>query len=178
MKRSAFIIAAVIALSSCGSGISVKAPERAPDIPFSADAQISYNGIEMNSRIIRNGSGDWEFSISEPYTLEGLVLTFRNGETSLGIYGMESAADVSGNAVSMIKAAAYAYDSAVNSPASAAASESGYTITGTSETGSYKIGLDKSAIPTVLTADAGELRIVFDNFLPLPPSDVQAYIVE
>ncbi|MBP5605185.1 MAG: hypothetical protein J6X60_06550 [Ruminiclostridium sp.] len=102
MKRSIIIIASVLALSSCGSGIAAKAPEHAPDIPFSADAQITYNGIEMNSHIIRNGSGDWELSISEPYALEGLVLTFRNGETSLGIYGMESAADVSGNAVSMI----------------------------------------------------------------------------
>ncbi len=178
MKRSIIIIASVLALSSCGSGIAAKAPEHAPDIPFSADAQITYNGIEMNSHIIRNASGDWEFSISEPYTLEGLVLTLRDGETSFSIYGMETAADFGSNAVSMIKTAAYAYDSAVNSPASAAASDSGYTITGTSETGSYKIGLDKSAIPTVLTADTGDLRIVFDNFKQIEPSDVQAYIVE
>ena len=77
------MLPAALMLCSCSSPISVpvKAPEL--DISFGADAVISYGGSECSAQIRRLSEGRWEFCVTDPYPLEGLVITVDEGKTKL-----------------------------------------------------------------------------------------------
>ena len=80
MKRLIFVVPAVLILSSCAASGSAADPAKL-DVPFGAEARISYGGDECTAKISRYGAGSWEFEITEPYALEGLTVTETDGKT-------------------------------------------------------------------------------------------------
>lgn len=177
MKKSFFAIPIILAASACSASPLTAKEMKVPDIPFGATAEISYGGIDCKAQIKRLQSGEWEFLITEPYSLEGLTMKVTDGKTKLEMFGEESGADKGSDAVSMARAVAAAYDAASVSPAPATVGDNGCTLTGTSELGAYTFELDKSGIPTHLSADCGSLTVFIAGFSELPP-DIEAEIVE
>ena len=177
MKKALFAVPLVLVVSSC-AGAPGAASVSVPDIPFTASAEIGYGGIELCADITRSAPGKWEFSITEPYALEGLTMTFTDGSCRLNMLGMESAADLGNDAVSMAKAVAGAYDAAVSSSDAVKTSDDIYTLSGTSPLGSFTLDLDKSGTPVSFTSDAGSLTVKLSGFTQLSSSDVQAELVE
>ncbi len=153
MKRSlfaGFLITAAAVLAGC-SQADVQAPSAAPDTAFTADAEISYEGLELAAKVTRSAAGEWELRITEPYALEGLTMKISDGKTSLSMLGLESDSDVCTGIVSMARALACAYDAAADS-----------ALSGTSELGSYSVTLDESSLPCELSSDG--LKVQFSDY--------------
>ncbi|MBR5088511.1 MAG: hypothetical protein IK093_03700 [Ruminiclostridium sp.] len=175
MKKYLLALPAVLLLSSCG--VTQPARVAVPDIPFSADAEISYSGETLSAQITRSDAEQWEFRVTAPYALEGLVMTLDGDSTALSMLGMESVSDVSGDEVSMAKAVVSAYEAAVGQLSDAAVTEKGYSVSGSSEAGGYTVALDKDCVPVTLTADCGRLTVELSSFRQLPPAEREAQII-
>ncbi len=175
MKRLIFVLPALLALSACSAGtIGTEPPDL--DMAFSAEADISYDGQECTAQIRRMERDIWEFCITDPYPVEGLVITVRGNDTKLKMYDMESAADVSDNAVSMARAVVAAYEAAADSGSVVTEGYSTSAVAGSSGLGAYTVVLDENLDPASMTSDAGRLSVSFTKFAPLE-RDVEADIV-
>lgn len=150
LKRFLPVIPIAAVLSACAPA-EPPAPAAAPDIAFSADADISYEGIDLSAKVTRTAAGEWELTVSEPYALEGLTMKISEDGTSLSMLGLEGSSDSCESAVSMARALACAYDAAAGS-----------SLSGTSELGSYTVTLSEDACPAKLTA--GGLKVKFNSF--------------
>jgi len=166
---------AVLALSACSGGTVGNVP---PDLDqaFSAEADIVYDGQECTAQIRRMERDIWEFCITDPYPVEGLVITVRGDETKMKMYDMESAADVSGNAVSMARAVVTAYEAAADSGSVVTEGYSAAAVAGSSELGAYTVVFDENLAPASITSDAGKLSVAITKFAPLE-RDTEAEIV-
>lgn len=177
MKRLIFVLSAVTILSSCaGAGGAAKPPEL--DVPFAAEAEISYGGSECTAKIIRYGSGSWEFTITEPYALEGLTVTETGGKTSLSMLGMESTADLSDAAVSMARALSSAYDAAAAGGEVTYGSAGETALTGTSDIGRYRVGIGENSEPAVISSDDCKLKVKITSFTVMPENEITAELDE
>ena len=177
MKRLIFVLSAVTILSSCASaGNAAKPPEL--DVPFGAEAEISYGGSECTAKIVRYGSGSWEFTITEPYALEGLTVTESGGKTTLSMLGMESTADISGAAVSMARALSSAYDAAAAGGEVTHGSAGETALTGTSDIGRYRVTLGENAEPAVIASEDCKLKAQLSSFAVMPENEVTAELDE
>ena len=163
MKRVFVILPFILALSAC-SAQSASSKASPPDIPFSAEADINYGGENCKAQIRRLEADNWEFCVTEPYPVEGLVITVSNGETKLKMYDMESIADINADAVSMAKAIALSYDTAAAGSSEVTDDKGNRKLSGTSELGTYSITLDESGNPIALGASAGKLSAEFTKF--------------
>ncbi len=153
-------------LSACSAGETAKAVKPELDVPFSAEAEISYGGEECTALIQRIQSGRWEFAITSPKPLEGLIITVANGETKLKMYDLESISDVSGEAVSMTKVFVSAYDCAAKD--GEAVSDSGtLSVSGSSPFGEYKLMLGDDSLPALFSVDSCGLTAGISRFSPL-----------
>ena len=164
----------MLALTSCEAAGGREAV--VPDIPFAADAKISYDGLDVSAHITRNGAGEWEFRVTEPYALEGVVMTVEDGKTAVSFGGMESRSDEADGTVSMAKAIADVYDAAAGTQVNA--SGEGYTLSGTTELGSYTINLDGAGVPELFFADIGGLRVEINGLERIQPPEREAQIIE
>ncbi len=140
------LIAALMTLSACSSGVMGGAPDI--DKVFSAEARIAVGGETVSGQLSRTADNCWTFSVSEPYALEGLSVKFENGETIFSMLGFECTADFSDSAVSALKLLAEAYETAVDN---AGGFENGI-LEYTNENGSFSLTLDENGKPAVLTA--------------------------
>ena len=168
-------VPAILLMSACSAEQPVSAA--VPDIAFSAQAEISYCGTDLSADVIRSGTGCWELRVTSPYALEGLVMTTDGSGTTLKMFGSESSADVSGDAVSAVRALAAVYESAVGVSDIRAGSDGGYTLSGTSELGAYTAELDSGSVPVMFSADCGNLSVKLSGFTELPPAEREAEIV-
>ncbi len=167
LKRAIILIPIVCAVSSCaGSGAGAPAA-RVPDTAFTAVGEIRYEGLDCTAEITRTESGEWKFALTAPYAVEGLTVTVSDGETTLEMFGEPGFSDKTDNTVSMARAAALAYDAAAISTSELTASDSGYTLTGTSELGAFRVELDKTGIPMLVSSESGELSIKLSDFVSL-----------
>ena len=178
MKRLFLVLPAVLLMSACSAGgIGTEPPDL--DQAFSAEADISYDGQECTAQIRRMERDIWEFCITDPYPVEGLVITVRGDETKLMMYDMESVADVSGNAVSMARAVVTAYEAAAESGSVVTEGYSAAAVAGSSELGGYTVVLNEELAPASITSDAGKLSVSFTRFAPLErETDAEIIIVE
>ncbi|MBQ9383247.1 MAG: hypothetical protein IJT87_03330 [Ruminiclostridium sp.] len=174
MKRVFIILPFILAISACSAQ---GAPQKAspPDISFSAEADITYGGESCKAQIRRLEADNWEFCVTEPYPVQGLVITVANGETKLKMYDMESIADINADAVSMAKAIALSYDTAASGSSDVTESGGGKKLSGSSELGTYSITLDESGNPVTLGASAGSLSASITKFAAL---EREAEIIE
>lgn len=178
MKRLFLILPAVLAMSACSAGTIGTVP---PDLDqaFSAEADISYNGQDCTAQIRRMERDIWEFCITDPYPVEGLVITVRGDTTKLKMYDMESVSDVSENAVSMARAVVSAYEAAAENGSAVTEGYSAAAVAGSSELGGYTIVFDDDLSPVSITSDAGKLSVSITKFVPLErDTDAEIVIVE
>ena len=166
-----------MALAACSPSPSASSVA-VPDIPFRADAKLSYNGIDLTAEITRSAAGKWELSVTDPYPLEGVSIVLCGDETRLSMLGLEASADVADGAVSAAKAIAAAYDAAVSSPAPFTATDSGYTLSGSCELGAFTVVLGADGNPAAFSCDPVGLSVTLSAFSPLPPSEIEAEIIE
>ena len=177
MKRLIFIVPAVLILSSCAAAGSSAVPAEL-DVPFGAEAEISYGGSECTAKITRYGAGSWEFTVTGPYALEGLTVTEANGKTTLSMLGAESTADISPAAVSMARALSSAYDAAAAGGEITYGSAGETSLTGTSDTGRYRVTLGEDKLPAVITSDECKLKANITSFERLPENEITAEIIK
>ena len=178
MKRIVLLaVPTLLALSACSQAPTASSVAL-PDIPFRADAKLSYNSIGFSAEITRTAAGKWELTVTEPYPLEGLKTELCGDETRVTMYGLEASADTCDNAVSAAKAIASAYDAAVKSSGSFTATDDGYTMSGTCPLGEFSVVLDKDGIPLAFSCDAADLSVELSGFEELPKTEIVAEIVE
>lgn len=170
MKRFIFPLFCSLGAALLLSGCS--APEiktAAPDIDksFSAEAELSYGNDSCTVQMRRFSENSWEFCVTEPFPLEGLIITVNDGETKLTMYDMESLADVSDEAVSAAKLITDAFEAAIDNRENAAASEETITLTGQAPTCTYTLTLDESGVPTELTIGGRGVIAEFTKFVEM-----------
>ncbi|MCR4779969.1 MAG: hypothetical protein K5876_02620 [Ruminiclostridium sp.] len=166
MKRLIFFIPLILALSACSAGGNTAAPPDM-DISFSAEASVSYDGMDCTAQIRRIERDIWEFCITSPYPVEGLVISVRNDETKLKMYDMESTADIDGTAVSMARAIADAYEAAAENGTMIGSGYSASAVSGSPESGSCTVVFNEKREPVSISSDAGRLSVEFTKFAPL-----------
>ena len=176
MKKLLLAVPVILAFSSCSSAPAQTAA--VPDIPFSANAGITYNGAEFTAEVWRSAPGKWELTVTEPYTLEGLKMELCGDETRLSLLGIEAAADVGNDAVSAAKAIASAYDAVAGQQGTFTADANGYTMTGTCPLGSVTVVLADDGTPLAFSCDTAGLSVELSGFEKLPETDIEAEIVE
>ena len=77
-----FTLIAVIAFTACG-GTSVIAPEKLKlDKAYKFSAAIEFSEFAVKGEFERKSPNVWEVVMTEPFALEGVVLTYDNGEIS------------------------------------------------------------------------------------------------
>ena len=180
MKRIFCIIppaAACLMFAACSAPKEAAGAALPPDIPFSAEADITYGGEDCKVQIRRLEAGNWEFCVTEPYPAEGLVITVSDGVTKLKMYDMETIADINADAVSMARAVAAAYDSAASGGADTA-QDGGKSVSGSSEFGAYSIQLGEDDCPETLDASVGKLSVKFTKFAYLERDLSEPEIIE
>lgn len=163
MKRLIFITPLIFALSACSGNGGAGAPPDM-DISFGAEADISYEGLDCKAQVRRIERDIWEFCVTSPYPVEGLVITVRNGETKLKMFDDESAADVSSDTVSMAKAVVTAYEAAARSGTVVTGGYSASAVSGSSELGACTVVFGENGEPVSLTSDAGKLSVSITKF--------------
>lgn len=175
VKRFIFAVPIIIALSACSAGAGGSAPPDM-DVSFSAEADISYDGQDCTAQIRRMERDIWEFCITAPYPVEGLVISVRGDDTKLRMYDMETAADVSGNAVSMARAVVTAYEAAAENGSAVTEGYSASAVAGTSELGGFTVVFNDENDPVSITSDAGKLSVNITKYAPLE-RDTEAEII-
>ncbi|MBQ8904204.1 MAG: hypothetical protein IJY73_07980 [Oscillospiraceae bacterium] len=148
MKRTLCCAAAAVAMlfSGCAADITGGKPEL--DRTFSAEANIAVGGDTVVGTLCRSSDNCWSFSVTAPYMLEGLTVTYNDGETSFSMLGFECAADFSDSAVSALKLLAEAYESAADN---AGGFENG-VLEYTNENGTFSVTLDEKGMPSAIKA--------------------------
>ncbi len=166
MKRLIFIVPVILALSACTAGSGAAAPPDM-DVSFSAEADISYEGMNCTAQMRRFERGIWEFCVTSPYPVEGLVITVRDGETKLKMYDMESAADVSVGTVSMARAIVDAYETAAENGTVVSGGYSASAVSGNTGSGGCTVVFGEDNAPVSLTSEEGKLTVGITKFAPL-----------
>lgn len=168
MKRllfGAFGIALSAVLCSCSAVLpGADAPKL--DQPFSAEAEIQFGSESCKAQVKRFSEKSWELCMTEPYALEGLIVTLRDGETTLSMYGLESFADFSEDAVSIAKLISDALDAAKNGTISQNGELT--AVTGDSENAHYTLTLDAAGNPSELTLSGRGITVKLLSFAELP----------
>ncbi len=162
---SGALLALCMTLASCSAPISGTEPPQL-DKPFSAAAEITFGSETCKGQLRRFSGGSWELCVTEPYALEGLIVTIRDGETKLSMYGLEGFADFSDEAVSAAKLIAEALDAAPNGETSQNGKET--TVSGDSENARYTLTLDEAGNPLRLTLSGRNISAMLSDFTELP----------
>lgn len=170
MKK--IFIGSFLILCLTGAGCSAAVPGApAPNLDkaFSAQAEISFDGESCKAQLRRFGADSWELCITEPYALEGLVVSLKDGETKLAMYGLEGEADCSESTVSAAALIADAMDAA----AQGNCTENGgiLTVTGESEHSLYTLTLDEAGNPAELKLSGRNISVSLSDFKELPVSE-------
>lgn len=170
MKK--IFIGSFLILCLTGAGCSAAVPGApAPNLDkaFSAQAEISFDGESCKAQLRRFGADSWELCITEPYALEGLVVSLKDGETKLTMYGLEGEADCSESTVSAAALIADAMDAA----AQGNCTENGgiLTVTGESEHSLYTLTLDEAGNPAELKLSGRNISVSLSDFKELPVSE-------
>lgn len=168
MKRyffGALCVSVSAALCACSAPIiGTEMPKL--DRPFSAAAEITYGNESCKAQVKRFSEESWELCITEPFALEGLIVTLKDGETSLSLYGLEGFADFSEDAVSAAKLITDALDAAQDGTLSRSGETT--TVTGDSETAHYTLTLDESGNPYQMTLSGRGISVTLSGFTELP----------
>lgn len=152
-------------LCSCSAVLPITdAPKL--DCPFSAEAEIQFGSESCKAQIKRFSEKSWELCVTEPYALEGLIVTIRDGETTLSMYGLEGFADFSEEAVSVARLISDALDAAKEGTASKNGELT--TVTGDSENAHYTLTLDAAGAPSELTLSGRGISMKLMSFTELP----------
>ncbi len=146
-------IAVTMLFSGCTADITGGKPEL--DKIFTAEASIAVGGETVAGTLSRSSDNCWSFSVSAPYTLEGLTVTYNDGETSFSMLGYECTADFSGSAVSALKLLAEAYETAADN---AGGFENG-VLEYTNENGTFSVALDENGMPAAINAGGVSVRL-------------------
>lgn len=177
MKRIFVVVPLILAMAGCSGQSGSAAVSAPPDIAFSAEADVTYGGEDCKVQIRRLEADNWEFCVTEPYAVQGLIITVANGETRLKMYDMESIADINADAVSMARALAASYDSAAAGGAQSGGQNS-KTLSGSSEFGTYTITFDDNGDPLSIGASAGKLSAELTKFAYLERDLSEPEIIE
>ncbi|MGN0619060.1 MAG: hypothetical protein ACI4J7_08580 [Ruminiclostridium sp.] len=170
MKRFIFPLFSLLGAGLLLSGCSApKIQTAVPDIDksFSAEAELSYGKDSCTVQMRRFGENSWEFCVTEPFPLEGLIITVNDGETKLTMYDMESLADVSEEAVSAARLITDAFEAAIDNRENAAASEGIITLSGQAPTCTYTLTIDEKGTPTGLTIGGRGVSAEFTKFVEM-----------
>ncbi len=146
------VLTVVMALSSCSAeGISGK-----PDIDevFSAQVKIAVAGETVSGTLSRVAENSWTLAVDEPYALQGLTVSFNDGETTFSMLGYECKADFSDSAVSVLKAVAGAYETAIDN---ADGFKNG-VFQSSDENGAFSVALDENGKLSVINAGGVSVR--------------------
>ena len=148
MKRifTAAALSAVMLLSSCAAGVASGKPDI--DKTFSAQAKIAVGGETVAGTISRTAENCWTLSVDEPFALQGLTVTFSNGETTFSMLGYECKTDFSDSAVSALKAVAQAYETALSDMGGF---ENG-VFQGSNQSGAFSVALDENGNASIINA--------------------------
>lgn len=167
MKRL-FLAAAISCalLSSCASGGVIGAAEPELDKPFSAQAEITFGSETCKAQLRRFSEENWELCATEPFALEGLIVTRKDGETKLSMYGLEGFADFSDNAVSAARLITGALDAASEGTVARNGNET--TVSGDSENAHFTITLDEAGNPMYLNLSGRGIAVKLSDFTELP----------
>ena len=170
MKKIFIASFLLLCLTSAGCSAAVPgAPAPKLDKAFSAQAEISFDGESCKAQLRRFGADSWELCITEPYALEGLVVSLKNGETKLTMYGLEGKADCSESTISAANLIADAMDAAAQG--SCTESRGVLTVTGESEHSLYTLTLDEAGNPAELKLSGRNVSVSLSDFKELPVSE-------
>lgn len=180
MKRFIFcILCAVLALSSCEGGGFLASPSDM-DVCFNADVKIKYSGGECKAKIYRYEEDNWEFLISEPFALEGLVVTVKGDTVKTSMYGLENEETVSESAVSAAKLLSDAFEAAIKDTKTADFNDGKFTFSGQSESSVYTLITNEKGVPYSLNINGSGVDAKFITFSELKNDEdaPQSEIVE
>lgn len=147
------LFAAVMTFSACSSGAISGRPDI--DRTFSAEASIAAGGETISGQLCRSAENCWTLTLSEPYALEGMTVTFSDGKTTFSMLGFECEADFSDSAVSALKLLAEAYETAVDNNGGF---ENG-VLESANENGTFSLILDESGKPSVINAGGVSVKL-------------------
>lgn len=182
MKRFWFAIPLIAALSACSSPIpQMRAPSL--DIFFSAEAGLKYGGEECTVQMRRINADKWEFCVTDPYPLEGLIITVNDGKTALTMYDKESIADINSDAVSAAKIISEAFEAAAGSGSTSfsevkdSTDGTAYSMSGQCSFGTYTIALNEDMQPVSFAVDDRGISADITKFALIEKGD-EAVIAE
>lgn len=171
MKRNllcAAFLSVSAALCACSAPmIGTEAPKL--DLPFTAEAEITYGSEACRAQIKRFSEESWELCVTEPFALEGLIVTLKDGLTTLNLYGLEGFADFSEEAVSTAKLITDALDAARDGTLSQSGGVT--TVTGDSENAHYTLMLDEAGNPHEMTLSGRGISVTLTGFVALPTEE-------
>lgn len=134
-------MAGILALSGCTAGMNTAMPDL--NKCFSAQAEIRAGGETVRGKITRTAEYCWEMTVTEPFALEGMVISADNDGTTLSMCGFESNADFSDEAVSALRLIMEAYEGAAKGGCTFGEN----VLSGTNENGGYEISVNSVKQP-------------------------------
>lgn len=142
-------MAGMLTLSGCTAGVISSVPD--PDRCFTAQAEIQMGGEAVRGELSRTGEYSWKMTVTEPFALEGMVISADSEDTTLSMCGFESNADISDEAVSALRLIMEAYEGAVKGECT----YSENTFSGTNENGSYQLIFTDGTPETLKISEKG-----------------------
>ena len=161
-------MAGVMAFSGCTAQTAAKAPDM--DKCFSVQAQLRLGKETVKAEISRRGGYMWEMAVTEPFALEGLIITADKENTTLSMCGFESGGDVTDEAVSVLRLNMDAYEST----AEGECSFSENIFSGTNENGSYSLSISDGK-PDVMELGGKGVMVQFGEWTELEGEEMIVY---
>lgn len=165
MKRLFFCIPLIALTAGCAASAGTATPDL--DRSFSAEAEINYGGSECTVQMRRMDKNDWEFCVTSPYALEGLVISVRDGVTKLSMYDMNAVADINIETVSVAKLLSDAYEAAACCTSAEKDGEGQMKLSGQAETSIYTLCTDGQGVPLSLSLNGQEVTAEFTKYAEL-----------
>lgn len=137
---------AVMTVSACSSGIVQSSPDI--DRQFSAEVSVNTGGETVSGQLCRTAENNWTLTVSQPFALSGLTVSFCDGKTTVSMLGFECETDFSDSAVSVLKLIAEAYETAVDNKGGF---ENG-VLESTNGNGAFSVTLDGNGMPALINA--------------------------
>jgi len=168
-KRILPLILAVFALmlSSCDGVMKVNPDNLNLNKASVFAANIEYEEFSAKAEFKREKEYSWMIAMTEPYAMNGLVYTYKNGEITASFGGLEGAFTDSAQEYAVYKLIADAFDNAyagAKNSRTAAATKTEYRVSGKTGEYGYELVLDKKTKkPLSMTIPDIELTAEFSE---------------
>ena len=172
LTSAALLISAACLFSSCKPEFTV----RKPDIGglYSCTADVLWGEADAEITLKRLGNGDWDVTFSSPDTLEGLSVSFRDGDTHCEMNGIS--ADMKKDDIpdgSLFELICGTLDEAAMNTSSLQESENELILKGRTDCGAYELVFEpETLILCGIRMPDCELEAVIGDYTPITEAEI------